>query len=216
LADEVPSSGILRVMTPTGILELGGRIDLGRRELLRAILDRIPHGGQVPEQPILETFARSEREQFGDERVWTYRASERCRERSRLGYAGWGLVLVAVVWVIAAFANPGNPVNPAWAGAAVFPGLIALLIAARASRGRYRQSVAGKNWRKSALVITPTALAMIQGDLQGKLRWDEIKSVKFARQRLAIEVAGATFIIADIYDRPIQQIVELVRRYSAG
>jgi hypothetical protein len=216
LADEVPSSGILRVMTPTGILELGGRIDLGRRELLRAILDRIPHGGQMPEQPILETFARSEREQFGDERVWTYRASERCRERSRLGYAGWGLVLVSVVWVIAAFANPGNPVNPAWAGAAVFPVLIAMLIAARASRGKYRQSVAGKNWRKSALVITPTALAMIQGDLQGKLRWDEIKSVKFAHQRLAIEVAGATFIIADIYDRPIQQIVELVRRYSAG
>ncbi len=57
---------------------------------------------------------------------------------------------------------------------------------------------------------------MIQGDLQGKVYWDEIKSIKFLHQRLTIEVAGASFVIADVYDRPIQQIVELVRLYFEG
>jgi hypothetical protein len=211
LADESPAGGIVRILTPTGILELGGRLDLDRPELVQAVLDRIPRGGQMPEQPVLESFARAERERFGDERVWTYRAAEHCRERLLgLGIVGWGFLLLAVVWMIAAFENP------VWGVAVVFALLSAGLIAVRASRGKSRQTIAGKHWRKSGLVISPTALAMIQGDLQGKARWDEIKSVKFAHHRLVIEVAGASFLIADIYDRPIQQIVELVRRYFAG
>ncbi len=57
LPDEAPGGGIVRVMTPTGLLELGGRIDWGRDGLLQAILERIPRGGQMPEQPVLGDFA---------------------------------------------------------------------------------------------------------------------------------------------------------------
>jgi hypothetical protein len=211
LADQAPRGGIVRVMTHTRILELGGRLNLFRGQLMHRLLDRIPRGGELPDQPMLDNFARSEREQFGDERVWTFRAIEHCRE-SLLGYGivGWGLLLLTAVWLVAAFENPG------WAAGVISALLGAGLIAVLASRGKMHQRMAGKHWQESGLVISPTALAMIQGDLQGKARWSEIKSVKYVRQRMVVEVAGASFFIADIYDRPIQQIHELVRLYTSG
>jgi hypothetical protein len=209
LPEQAPRRGTVYVVTRTAVLELGGRIDVGRRELLRAVLDRIPRGGQIPEQSTLESFARAEREQFGNERVWTFRAVERCRKRSGVAFVGWGLLIVGVVWVVAAVTA-----DALWSVGAGMVALFALLAGARALGVKSRQNIVGKNWRNSGLVISPTAVAMVQGDLKGKARWSEVRSVTFKRNQLVIEVAGATIPIPDIYDRPIQQIVELIRLYS--
>ena len=209
LPEEASRRGMVYIVTRRTVLELGGRIDVGRRELLRAVLDRIPRGGQMPEQSTLESFARAEREQFGDERVWTFRAVERCRKRSGVAFVGWGLLIVGVVWVVAAVTA-----DPLWGVGAGMVAMFALLAGARALGVKSRQNVVGKHWRSSGLVISPTAVAMVQGDVKGKARWNEVRSVTYKRNQLVIEFAGAKIAIPDIYDRPIQQIVELIRLYS--
>lgn len=210
LLQEVPERGTVRIVTPSRILVLAGKLDVSRRALFGVLFDRVPRGGEMPYQPELQEFARSQREQFGNDRVWTFRAADRARRRTESFYIGWGLALVAVVWMLRA------TVHHAWAAGAVVAVLFALLIWARASKeGRSRRYV-GPRWLHSGLVIAPTGLAMMQGRLRGKARWSEITSARFVSGTLLIDMAGVKFIIADIYDRPIQQIVELVWLYMGA
>jgi hypothetical protein len=207
LPEDAPPRGVVRVITPSAIIVLAGKIDVSRRQLLRGLLDRIPRGGQLPYQSSLQEFARSQREQFGSERVWTFRAVERCRRRSELKCVGWAVALIATIWLLAAIAHPG------WWVCAAFALLVAFLIWAVIQRADRWKRFVGRRWQQSGLVIAPAGLAMIQGGLQGKARWNEISSARFVSGALMVDLAGAKVVIADIYDRPIQQIVELIWFY---
>jgi hypothetical protein len=99
----------------------------------------------------------------------------------------------------------------------VVTGLIALAVSSR--------SQTGINVESAGLVVSPGGLAMIQGDLVGELRWEEIRSAKLSKGAVALGrnkqihgaciqlvVAGATIPIADIYHEPVSQIYDSIQR----
>ena len=81
-------------------------------------------------------------------------------------------------------------------------------------------------------MITPVGIALRQGDVGGKLRWDELKDLKlegsvgtgsFALSShsnvllgIQLEVEGATIVIVDIYARPLAVIHAALRNYWRG
>jgi hypothetical protein len=71
-----------------------------------------------------------------------------------------------------------------------------------------------KNIELSSLVLSPLGIALRQGDLKGELKWEEVRAVKFPRNRpLSVQLAGATIPIYDIYDRPLNEIHARLREY---
>jgi hypothetical protein len=83
-----------------------------------------------------------------------------------------------------------------------------------------------KGWRNAGLVITPKEIGVVQGDLKGRLRWDEIIELRLGgkveklqltsgaeRYSIVLSVEGAVFTLGDIYDRPLAIIYERLRRY---
>jgi hypothetical protein len=69
---------------------------------------------------------------------------------------------------------------------------------------------------------------MVQGDVQGELRWDAVRGVKlqtaarsFSYSRdgygygtgIWVTVEGAKVFIADIYDRPLLTILDRIHAY---
>jgi hypothetical protein len=80
----------------------------------------------------------------------------------------------------------------------------------------------------SQLVVAPSGLALYQGDLCGKLRWEELKRVRLgsaasgryssdgSHRGLVLEVEGAAISIANVYDRPLELIYRLVMIYWKG
>jgi hypothetical protein len=86
-------------------------------------------------------------------------------------------------------------------------------------------SVSSEQVEAAGLVVSPGGLAMIQGDLAGELRWEEIRSAKLSKGAVAlgrnkqfrgeciqVVVDGATILIADIYHEPLSQIYANIQR----
>jgi hypothetical protein len=79
---------------------------------------------------------------------------------------------------------------------------------------KYRRVTSIRNWRNASLAISPEGLAMVQGEMKGELRWDEVQSVRANKKPLGgfrlssatpgpaivLKVQGATIHIADIYE----------------
>jgi len=83
-----------------------------------------------------------------------------------------------------------------------------------------------RNWHQASLVICPVGLAMVQGDMEGELRWNEVLNVELrsraqgfhltsetTRPGIVLSVEGARIVIADIYDRPLQDVYENILHY---
>ena len=79
----------------------------------------------------------------------------------------------------------------------------------------------------ASIVISPLGLAMVQGDLRGEIRWEEITKIKTAhtslksfqvssnsnRAPVTLYVEGAEIPIWDIYDRPVTLLLEIIETY---
>ncbi len=77
-----------------------------------------------------------------------------------------------------------------------------------------------KKLRDAMLIVSPSGLALSQGELKGEMRWREIQNLKMQKtgtvggSGLLIQVAGASILIADIYQWPAQHIEWLIRKHS--
>ncbi len=157
---------------------------------------------------------------FGLDRVWAHnaRSSGYESEGRRSKFVGLALVITVVLWCIsAALLQEGG-----WAGAGMLLALFALLgFLLRGSLVAVGRGV--KHWRESSLVIGPAGLALVQGDLQGELRWKELRDVKLkdrgsaGRRRIEMRVEGAQIHVMDLYDSPIGEIHrQIVHYWTAG
>jgi hypothetical protein len=97
-------------------------------------------------------------------------------------------------------------------------GLFGLL--ARLTRHNSAASVLRKH-PDACIVVGPTGLAMVQGELQGIIAWHEIVSVsarfsqwlRFSRvSGLQIKVRGGEIIVHDIYEMSPAELETIVRR----
>ena len=65
---------------------------------------------------------------------------------------------------------------------------------------------------------------MVQGDMRGKLRWDEIRKISMKGQANSFQISGANaglhlivegslIVVQNIYDAPLSEIESIIRRH---
>jgi hypothetical protein len=197
------------------------RLDVPSQELLAWLRAKAPpYVLQI--NPRLNEFLAAQESLYGD-RMAIYVGETRAPERKywRPVQAFLAAALVTAVAGIAAYASGLATDHVLVLGLValvsfVVTGLFALLNLSRSQT--YDAQPAG-------LIITPAGMAMIQGDLAGELRWEEIRSAKLSRGAVAVgpkqqvrgacihlAVAGATIQIADIYHEPVSHIYASIQR----
>lgn len=179
----------------------------------------------------LRPFVAQQIELFGAEKVFVYRARPfpPLPSHSRqLGYA-LAVICAAVVWCLTGIVLEASKMGDGavWGGLGCLLSFLALLFAflfARAnSRGR------PSNWRDACVVVSPGGVAIVQGKLRGKMRWDELRAIDYparprfgisthggARSGLGLLTDGAYFIIGDLYMRPLADIQQALRDFWGG
>jgi hypothetical protein len=218
------AGGVVRV--PPGLSEPSA-------ELYDFLLGRLPPlAGPDPDTvpAKLRDFVAGQVGLFGPEKVFVFRARPfpppslyRRHVWYSLAVAAAGAAWVAAGVVIGtADAKGGGP----WAGCGVLLLLLGLLFAFLFSRsGGGRVS----DWHESCLVVSPGGIALLQGALRGKMRWDELRSIEYPAKRrfglssagspaqgVGLLVEGAYLVIADYYDRPLYQIHRCLVAYWDG
>jgi hypothetical protein len=128
-----------------------------------------------------------------------------------VAWLGWGVAtLKADSWFL-----------PVGSLCFLFGGLLALLLWAVSRQTNAALGV--KRWRRSGLVLGPDGLALVQGDLRGNLRWDEVLNVTLkgrptgfgvgyerTGRGIHLKVEGAAIVIADVYNRPLHAIYQRI------
>jgi hypothetical protein len=205
-----------------GHFVIPGQIDFPSPDLLAFLRAQAP-AYVLQLDPRLNEFLTKQEEEFGDS-VAVY-----VGENVAVAESYWGVVKAVLVTsffccvagLTAGASGIGNDgaliLGVISIVAFVVTGLIALAVHSR-TQGRTNVETAG-------LVVSPGGLAMIQGDLKGELRWEEIRSAKLSKGAVALGrnkqfhgaciqlvVEGATIQIADIYHEPVSQIYDRIMR----
>jgi hypothetical protein len=212
------SSAPIAVLHEVGVLHIPARLNVPSHEVLRFLAERVPDSGGRDVNPALADYLRRLEEDYGPESVATFRAASHRLPPARRGLRALsiGLVLAGAAWAVLGFREY---VDVGWGGAGVACVVIGgFLYAASFAKGASSNPVL-KNWKNASLVIGPFGLAMVQGNIQGELRWAELVEFRFqgkprsfygghaaAIPGILLRVKGAQIVIADIYDRPLYVI----------
>ncbi len=137
--------------------------------------------------------------------------------------AALAFLVTGITW-LAIFAVPWQfsrfyllPTSLATCGVALLIYLLGLLHKSQA-RG-------AKKSQNATLIVSPSGLALLQGELKGEMRWREITKLKLQKGHLSmsanhttnglsVQVAGATILIGDFYHWPAEHFELLIRKYS--
>ena len=224
--------GDIQIVHDEGSLTVPQHVDINVIDLYRFLLEKTPEGGVARISNALTDHARGEVEMFGTDHVFMYRARGTLGPKSgNRGVAAVGVALIfaAVMWVLiplTVFLTESmhdlhiEGIYRWYGGAAGAFILGILVLLASRVEGPVNRRI--KNWQQSCLVISPSGIALLQGDLKGVMRWEELLEVKpvhgpFGQDAVGrgvqLKVAGAQFTIEDIYNRPLGKIEDLIRRY---
>lgn len=213
------------VVHENGTLHIPALLNVSSDELFSFLLSTFPMSGSPHVNPVLRGYLDEQSGTFGPERVWSYRA------RSNLGKPAPGkgtgvclaILLTGIVWVVVGIVVKADGWIATGILSVMFGGLFALLFWAQSGRSHSRRI---KGWEKAGLVISPVGMALIQGDLKGEMRWDELRDVKLKQATHSFQLGhrpygwgillsfeGAHVSIADIYDRPLNIIYKQICNY---
>ena len=201
--------GILTI--PSGINEVGSRnLYLF---LHRMVPDR---KANLPPDSLNEHYER-QLDQFELDRVWALRTRRYLSDRRfRRGWLiSLALILSGFIFVGAAGdrvnRNPNDPL-PGFGGLLLLAGIIMVLIYTVQSSNHRRML---RESRRSGLVLSPIGLAMVQGDLKGKMRWEEIRTITWANngQSIQLKIDGGMFMIHDAFNEALPIIYDLLWAY---
>ena len=210
-----------------GVLHIPANLSVPSHEVYRFLAGRMTSDGDRAVNPALAEYLERQEGYYGPEHIWTYRAASRGKFRGR--YRRFrafcaGLVLGGAVWMVLGFSGR---VEEAWGVAGIMCALLGFLfflvtLAELNHTGRFI-----KGWKGSSLVIGPQGMAMVQGDIQGEVRWPELLEIRLkpkpskfyvhhaqAHNGILLKVKGADILIADIYDRPLYIIYDRIMASS--
>ncbi len=205
----------IAVLHERGRFHIPAHLNFSSHDVFRFLAERVPDCGGRDVNPVLADYLERQEQYFGPHSVATFRAASRRLTGSRRGYRASciGLILAGAAWSAYAFSGIGET---AW-GLAGFIGIVAGALLGVVSFGEGMPAgPAFKNGKDASLVIGPHGMAMIQGDVQGEVRWPELLEIRFlarpsgvlfgspsAIPGIQLRVKGASIVIADIYDRPL-------------
>ncbi len=180
----------------------------------------------------MEAFVQEQLALFGDDKVFIYRArpavsSKRVgRRMTRRQAWAYSLLLGGLVMIIMGAVDQGR-----WAPVAGF-GVMSLLLGALVwlivrPRHKVHGDIVSSKLKDSCLVLSPTGIALIQGDLRGTLAWEEVLGVnRIGNYRsfqisspgkgISLKVRGADILLLDIYDSPIDAVEVQIQRHLNG
>jgi hypothetical protein len=224
--------GPVGVIHKQGVVEIPVSANVPVVDLYHTLLARSAASSSCSIHPDLRSFHDNEVQTFGVERVWCYGARSRLGRRASIARSRLICILAGVTgiawlvlppWILRWNTEDAAPWMGIGAMALVLSFLIflLLLIGQRSREGLF------KNWQSSNVVVGPSGIAVVQGDLKGTLRWDELLDVKVgvkgplfsfagsqdAHGGLHLTVAGAVIRIADVYDRPLPCMAAVIRQY---
>lgn len=225
-------SGALMVTHRHGFLEIPAGLNVPIQKVYQAIFSLMPTTGSYQLSPQFSDHVRKETETFGNERVHAFSKrtipGRRCSTRRGRICAAL-LFLCGIIWIIVYIVarNQGIGVgNEAWAGVGSLLAISSALAWILLYSKQTYYTGATKRLKEAELVVSPTGIAVKQGDIQGHLLWEELLDVKFlirppvltiTRASLAgsieLVIAGAKIHLLDVYDRPMALIHKLIRRY---
>jgi hypothetical protein len=227
--------GPLMVMHQEGVLEIPANLDVAVPLLYTHLLSKSANSGSREVNPQLAPVVSKEESTFGPDRVWTFRPRTHLGRRpsTRRGrVCSLLLLLVGVAWlVLPAFVFPkrGPDSMTPWIVGGVLLVLFSFLYWFILKVKQRHPDARLRGRQDAGLVVSPTGIAMIQGDVRGELTWDELsdvvlspkmKAFQFSVTRrqpsLQLVVEGATIRVADIYDRPLPLIYSVIRRFWRG
>jgi hypothetical protein len=217
------------VIHRSGVLAIPARLSVPSDEVFAFLLKRFPSCGSRDVNPALRDYLREKERRHGRENVWTFVARNRlthfATSRGLKAFFGF-LFMVGVLWAVLGglLHQPVKDVSP-W----LVIGMVCAFIGGMFWLILHLQHGFGGSVKKmanSSLVICPDGLAMVQGDLEGEMRWEELtkaslqnRSVLFMDNRIhtnayiTLTVEGVTLQILDVYDCPLPLIWQHVDHY---
>ncbi len=214
----------IQVFHAGGVLHVPARLDVPSDDVFVFLYRQFSPCGSRDVPAELADYLRHQERRFGPQRVWTYcgrtfRAGGEPPRRLTAFFLA--LALCGAGWLLWGVIRPSP-----WAvggGALLLVGGFLSFTLWLAGRPARRRAGAGKRQR-TGLVIAPDGLALLQGDLSGELRWDEVRNVKLAERAgpnsaapgIVLQVKGAVITVTDVYDRPIALIHQQICHYWRG
>ena len=222
---DIPAGPIL-VVHEKGKLLIPEKMNVDPIELVRFLIDRVPQREKQPVHVSLSDFAKEQENKFGADKVI-------CIHQRRSSYAelqnhalvsfGISLLLCGFLWggFAAAYGdhfNRDDSVLVVWLSLGfigVFLGPILWLYGRSKS---HRSKIDTDKYGPACIVISSAGMAMAQGELRGKLRWDEIREIKDGSSRgfnrtggkLRLVIEGGEIEILDVYETSLVDLASLI------
>ncbi|MBN1395340.1 MAG: hypothetical protein JW959_09980 [Pirellulales bacterium] len=228
--------GRVMVMHRRGVLEIPAGVNLPIQKVYKAIYKLLPTTGSYQLSALFAEHVEKETAKFGVERVHSFctrkhYAPRRSTRRERICAAMLFLCGAAWCFVPAVWSDPAKAAEAEnWPGAGItFMVLSVIGIGWLFALQHSTMPVVRKNYRDSELIVSPTGIAVKQGDLNGQLRWGELVNVAYTSRQpfytvnpvertghIHLKIAGTAIHVPDIYDRPLALIHQLIMRYWKG
>jgi hypothetical protein len=212
-----------------GSLLIPRQVNVPSADIYLFLYEQFTAGGSRDVNPLLDEYVQRQEQAWGEKAVQTYRAREHLGRVDHPSARAFflALLLAGLAWIAAGAAHKEWH---AWLGTGVFALIFGGLFYLGFCLEKYRRVTSIRNWRNASLAISPEGLAMVQGEIKGELRWDEVQSVRANKKPLGgfrlssatpgpaivLKVQGATIHIADIYDRPLALIHETLLAHYEG
>jgi hypothetical protein len=225
---ESPSCPI-RVQHESGLLDFPSRLNVRSDRVYCFLASHIRTCGGRDVHPALAEYLSTQEAAHGTAAIATY-----CASRRRVRPAGYrrfrtfcaGVMLAGALWMALGFSGI---IPQGWDALGLVCTLTGLVFFATSFAMNAPVTPRIKHQHQSSLVIGPEGMAMVQGDIQGAIRWPELLEIKYKPRRRAFQlawtsgglvtgiilrVAGAEIVIADVYDRPLYVIHDQIRAAS--
>lgn len=189
-------------------------------ELYRFLWWFVNGSGSRDVNPKLYDYISQQESLYGGDQVYSFAAREQRGVRPmlrRLQACLWLSGLVGLFWLLGYRAVGADEAFWAagWLTAVGGPLAAALVWAAHRPSG-----LVGQQLGDAGLVISPAGLALVQGPVEGTLKWNELQSVQgpdlvwgMVAPQLRLRVRGATIPIADVFDRPLIVVWQTLHRF---
>ena len=221
--------GPLDLLFEERCLRIAGRNDQPQASIYQFFVSQLTPTGSRNVNGKMQGHLQQQLATFGDDKVFSFRARSQYQPPSvyrRQIAVSLMLVLCGIVWIGGGIPlQKGHDVDP-YVGFGCLLLICGGLAAACYASFRKPLKQIVKNWQAASLVISPLGIALIQGDLQGEMKWRELQEAKLVnkapatarhschrRSMLTLTVPGATIRIPDIYDRPLTIIHERIMAY---
>lgn len=221
--DQFMFLGPIHVLTDKTQLYLPEQMSVSPIEFYSFLVARMSAPSDRTIAASLQIYNREQTEKFGSDKIQVFHARNRKFRSPRTGklrVTALTMLLIGSTWV-ALVTYLQNKDLDGWGGLGVVLVLFGSLfwVLQRVHPRRNRRHLA--KYPQSCIVLSPAGMAMDQGDLKGKLRWEEITGIKNSQRNgipayqsrpLIVKVAGGQFEILDIYEKPLREIAREIAR----